>query len=133
MVNRSGGIILGVGVLVWAATGCGPKVSEVRMVPAPGRDENCALEFVKVDLGALSSPTSEWEMLGQIVLQEHGIQDPFAEKYRAIVRPRACAMGGEAVGIVLSATSETLTSSGSTTSYGVLRKRKQDSAAPKSF
>jgi hypothetical protein len=43
------------------------------------------------------------------------VQDPFAQRYRKIVRPRACAMGGEAVAIVLSSTSQGLTTSGTAT------------------
>lgn len=121
------------GVAAWAAVGCGPSISEMRTVNAPARDPNCSLEFIKANMTELSSGTGQWELLGQIVLQEEGVQDPFAERYRAIVRPRACAMGGEAVAIVMSATSEGLTTSGSATSYGVLRKRTDQSAKPTTF
>jgi hypothetical protein len=119
--------------LALVLAGCGPNVTEARTVNAPARDENCSLEFIKANMTELSSGTGEWELLGQIVLQEEGIQDPFAERYRAIVRPRACAMGGEAVAIVMTATSEGLTTSGSATSYGVLRKRSTEPAQPTSF
>lgn len=105
----------------------------MRTVNAPARDANCSLEFIKANMTELSSGTGQWELLGQIVLQEEGVQDPFAERYRAIVRPRACAMGGEAVAIVMSATSEGLTTSGSATSYGVLRKRTDQSPKPATF
>jgi len=113
--------------------GCGPSVSEVRMANYPPRPENCELEFVKVDMGQLSNGQGPWELIGQIVLGEEGKQDPFDERYRAIVRPRACNMGGEAVGIVMNATSEGAFSSGTAISYGVLRKRDSKSEAPKKF
>jgi len=128
-VNR----VVSVGAVAWLLVGCGPNISEVRTVSAPAREPNCSLEFIKANMNELSSGTGEWEMLGQIVLQEEGVQDPFAERYRAIVRPRACAMGGEAVALVLSATSQGLTTSGSSTSYGVLRKRTDASAKPTTF
>lgn len=121
------------GVVLWIAVGCGPNVTEVRSVAAPARDPNCKLEFIRADLQQLSSAEGEWELLGQVVLQEEGVQDPLAERYRAMVRPRACAMGGEAVAVVMSATSQGLTTSGSATNYGVLRKRVQASSAPQSF
>jgi hypothetical protein len=120
-------------VALWALVGCGPTISEVRTASAPAREPNCPLEFIQVDMNELSSGAGQWEMLGQVVLQEDGVQDPFAERYRALVRPRACAMGGEAVSIVMSATSQGLTTSGSATNYGVLRKRTGQPSAPKSF
>lgn len=114
--------------------GCGPKVSEVRTASYPPREENCALEFVKVDMADVSSQEGKWEMIGQIVLQGLGEQDPFAEEARAIVRPRACAMGGEAVGIVLHATSHgVLSSAGTAINYGVLRKRGGPPSEPQKF
>jgi hypothetical protein len=116
-----------------ALTGCGPSVSEVRMANYPPREPNCALEFVKIDMGQLSGNTGPWELIGQIVLQEEGTQDPFAERNRAIVRPRACNMGGEAVGVAMSAVSQGAISSGSAISYGVLRKRTSESNAPQKF
>lgn len=115
------------------AGGCGPSVSEVRMASYPPREPNCDLEFVKINMAELSTNQGPWELVGQIVINETGTQDPFAEEYRAIVRPRACAMGGEAVGILMSATSEGAYSSGSATNYGVLKKRSSDSAAPQKF
>jgi hypothetical protein len=128
-VNR----VVSLSAAVWLLAGCGPNVSEVRTVTAPPRESNCSLQFIKINMNELSAGTGEWEILGQIVLQEEGVRDPFAERYRAIVRPRACAMGGEAVAIVMSATSQGLTTSGTATSYGVLRKRTDASAKPTTF
>jgi hypothetical protein len=111
---------------------CGPNVSEVRSASYPPREENCSLEFLKLDNQTMSGQ-GPWEVIGQVILMEQGKQDPFAEERKAIVRPRACKMGGEAVAIMLNATSETLLSSGSTLSYAVLRKRTAQSNAPQQF
>ncbi len=119
-------------VVCLSLLGCGPNVSEVRTANYPPNPENCSLEFIQADTQVMSG-TGPWEVIGQIVLQEEGVRDPFAEKYRAIVRPRACGMGGEAVAIVMNATSETPISSGTTVSYGVLRKRVQGAAPPQKF
>jgi hypothetical protein len=121
-------------VVLGVALGCGPRVSEVRTASYPPREENCRLEFVKVDMADVSSQGGTWEMIGQIVLQGLGEQDPFAEEARAIVRPRACAMGGEAVGILLHATSHgVLSSTGTAINYGVLRKRGGPPPEPQTF
>jgi hypothetical protein len=125
-------------MVVWSAAvgvsiGCGPNVTEMRTVSAPAREPNCSLEFIKANMDELSSGTGEWEMLGQVVLQEEGVEDPFAERYRAIVRPRACAMGGEAVAIAMSTTSQGLTTSGTVINYGILRKRTAPSTEPTTF
>jgi hypothetical protein len=113
--------------------GCGPSVGEVRVANYPPREPNCGLEFVTVDMKELSDNKGPWELIGHVVLSQEGKQDPFAEEYKAIVRPRACAMGGEAVAIVMNATAEGAMSSGTTISYGVLRKRTAKSAKPAKF
>jgi hypothetical protein len=113
--------------------GCGPNVTEMRTVSVPAREASCSLEFIKADMNEISSGTGKWELIGQIVLQEEGVQNPFDERYRAIVRPRACQMGGEAVALLMSATSQGLTTSGSAINYGVLRKRTTQASAPAQF
>lgn len=90
--------------------------------------------FVKVDMADVSSQGGTWEMIGQIVLRWLGEQDPFAEEARAIVRPRACVMGGEAVGLMLHAASHgVLSSAGTAINHGVLRKRGGPSPEPQTF
>jgi hypothetical protein len=113
--------------------GCGPSVGEVRMVSYPPREQNCSLAFVRADLKQLNENKGPWELIGHVVLSQEGKQDPFAEEYKAIVRPRACAMGGVAVAVVMNANAEGLISSGTTISYGILRKRSAKSKAPKKF
>jgi len=112
---------------------CGPRISEVRLVPTPARAPECQLEFIKLDMMDLSSSTGTWQVIGYVSLADIGKQDPFAEPNRALVRPRACAMGGEAVSIMNSATNEGLVTDGSRTNYAVLAHRTTDAEAPKTF
>jgi len=119
------------------AASCGPQISEVRSVNYPAREASCSLEFVQIDkMAAYTLYTDgKWQVIGQIILSEGGIVDPLSERYRAIVRPRACAMGGEAVALLTAGTNETATSSGSMTSYAVLHHPAPpgQAAPPKSF
>ncbi|MBN1611956.1 MAG: hypothetical protein JW940_35320 [Polyangiaceae bacterium] len=127
-------VVISVGWLsLLAPVACGPNISEVTMVTYPPREEGCSLEFLKIDMAALSSPSSEWEMIGQIVLNEEGEQDPLAERYRALVRTRACRMGGEAIGVAMNAHNESILVSGTAISYGVLRKRRSEPEQPSKF
>ena len=96
----------------------------------------CPTSYVRKEhhaQGQLSSGQGPWELIGQVVLQQEGKQEPFDEEYKAIVRPRACGMGGEAVGITMNATAEGAFSSGTSIAYGVLRKRSSQAATPKKF
>jgi hypothetical protein len=98
----------------------------------PPRDKNCALEFVKLDNQTMSGQ-GPWEVIGQVGIGDTGTQDPYDEKLKAIVRPRACGMGGEAVAIMMTAGTQTALSSGSAVTYAVLRKRSAQPEAPKQF
>jgi hypothetical protein len=115
--------------LLALGVGCGPSISEVRMIAAPPREPTCELEFLNLTIEQLS-PAGTHEILGDVVLAQSGIQDPYQPKYRDIVRPRACAMGGEAVTILNAATSSSAMGSGSTTVYAIVRKRAAPSAVP---
>lgn len=117
-------------VLLLALAGCGPNVMEMRTLIVPGRAANCELEFRNFTMDELAPGSGSHEVVGHVVLYETGIQDPFQQKYRDIVRPRACAMGGEGVTILNSATNNTAMGAGSTTDYAVVRKRVEPSAAP---
>jgi hypothetical protein len=133
-MRRMVGIRYGIGLAcVVLAVACGPGVGEMRMQSYPSRGANCELEFVKLDMQDLSSPTGKWEMIGYVTLGDNGKLDPFSDENRALVRPRACDMGGEAVTIANSASNETLLSTGSAVSYGILRHREAKDAAPKKF
>lgn len=116
--------------LLGLLAGCGPSVSEVRQASAPPRPENCDLELLQLKMEDLTPGSGTYEMLGSVILQETGIQDPMQPKYRDIVRPRACAMGGEGITILMSSSSAGAFGGGSGTVYSVVRKRPAEGAAP---
>ncbi|MFT3774870.1 MAG: hypothetical protein QM820_56705 [Minicystis sp.] len=103
--------------------GCGPNVMEMRMAAAPPRPDNCELQFLQLKVEDLAPMVGTYEQLGSVVLMERGVQDPFQDKYKAIVRPRACAMGGEGVTILQQATTQSMMGGGSAVNYAVVRKR----------
>lgn len=106
--------------------GCGPSVSEVRLMSAPAREPSCTLDFLELRMEDVA-PGAKYEVLGHVVVGEEGRQNPLAPEYRAIVRPRACAMGGEAVAILSTASVAAMGfSSGATSvSYAVVRRRRE--------
>ena len=126
--------VLAVGLAAMALFACGPDVSEVRTSNYPPREEYCSLEYVQLNMHEVSSGQGPWELIGQILLQDEGVQDPFSPEYKEIVRPRACGMGGEAVGIVMNADSEGVASPDETAiTYGVLRRRRPEGEQPNAF
>jgi hypothetical protein len=121
-----------------ALLACGPSVSEVQMIAAPPRDANCELEFLQLKMDDVSpaAPGAKYEILGHVVLQETGVQDPLAPEYRQKVRPRACHMGGEGVAIMMAAVGEgAFGGHGTSIDYAIVRKRQSPaaSAAPTKF
>jgi hypothetical protein len=111
--------------------GCGPSIMETRMAAAPPRAESCELEFLQLRIEDVAPMIGAYELLGNVSLFQSGVQDPFQQKYKDIVRPRACAMGGEGVTILNQATATTmLGGSGSSVVYAVVRKRPAPGAAP---
>jgi hypothetical protein len=118
-----------------AAFSCGPTVNEARLTSVPARPENCSLDFLKLDIKDVA-PGGRYELLGHVVLSQEGVRDPLDPKYRAEVRPRACAMGGEGVAILMTSTATpwALSAGGTTIDYAVVRKHRAESAsAPKKF
>ena len=120
-------------VVALLACACGPAINETRVQSYPSRGETCELEFIKLDMNDLSSPQGTWEVVGYVTVGDRGMLDPFSEDNRAIVRPRACGMGGEGVAIMLNSSTTTALQTGSSVSYAVLRHRTTESAAPKKF
>lgn len=104
--------------------GCGPGVGETRLLSAPAKAAGCELEFLQLEMQDVM-PGAKYEILGHVVLSEEGVRDPLAPEYRAKVRPRACAMGGEGVAILMSAVAapQGLRAGGTTIDYAVVRKR----------
>lgn len=112
--------------------GCGPSVTTMRLVSAPAKSDDCSLQFLQLTINQVSpaAPDYAYEVLGHVILQETGVQDPLQDRYRKLVRPSACAMGGDAVAILQQATSSSALGSGSGVDYAVVRK-KQDVGAPR--
>jgi hypothetical protein len=121
-------------ILVAALTcvACGPDIKETRMGFYPPREPACSLEFVQYD-ARLIGPTAAWELLGYIEISEKHASDPFAPKYRKIIRPRACSMGGEAVTLVQAASKDSRFGSGTGVTFGVLRRRQAPGGPPTPF
>lgn len=119
-----------------AIAGCGPSVSEVRLGAASPRAPGCDLDFIQFEIRELA-PGGTYEVLGHVTLSQGGVQDPLQPQYREIVRPRACAMGGEAVGVLASGAASpwALSMGGTATDYVVLRRRPAAGAkaAPQHF
>jgi len=126
---------VGIGVVVWVllASGCGPTINETRMQAYPSRGKTCELEFVKLDMNALSSPQGTWQVIGYVSIGDGGTQDPFSEDLRAIVRPRACSMGGEGVTVMMNSVNQVTLVTASAVTYGVLRHRTVEDNTPKKF
>jgi hypothetical protein len=118
-------------ILFLALNACGPSVGEARMIAAPARPENCSLDFLKLDIKDVA-PGGRYELLGHVVLSQTGVRDPLDPKYRAEVRPRACAMGGEGVAILMTGTSVpgAFDSGGTTIDYAIVRKHRAEAPAP---
>lgn len=91
-----------------ALAACGspkPAVSEVRMVMLPARPADCSLELVSVQAEDMApsgrfGAGGEYQMIGAVTLGLAQGTEVMSEPVRALVRPRACAMGGEVVSLL---------------------------------
>ncbi|MCB9555046.1 MAG: hypothetical protein H6707_03005 [Deltaproteobacteria bacterium] len=106
-----------------ALAACGPSISQVTMAYLPPRAADCEIAFAPSIPIEQQRPGGPYIVLGHITIAETGITNPFSPRYAQIVRPRACAMGGELVTIGAHATSQQMIGSGSGTVYTVLKKR----------
>jgi hypothetical protein len=82
-------------VLVAALAGCGatPAIMEMRMQQLPARERDCALAW-------LPQVPDDVRVAGTItIVRDVPERDPIGAKARAVIAPRACAMGGSAVAL----------------------------------
>ncbi|MBA3818020.1 MAG: hypothetical protein H0X17_03965 [Deltaproteobacteria bacterium] len=116
-----------------AVTACGKAmIGETQLIHAPARSADCQLALVQADITAYSF-NQTWEVLGYVTLSDYEAQDPAAAENRALVRPRACRMGGTSIAVTANATTrDALGRTGSGVSYMVLRP-KTAAAAPTTF
>lgn len=120
--------------LLFGIAACAPAVTVSRMAYAPARPPGCNLEVINGAMqnpAMLMMPNSPYEMLGVIATGQRGTVDPFAPEMLAIVGPRACELGGDAISLMMSAQGAGAMGMGASTGTGyvVLRKRTA-SAAP---
>lgn len=92
------------------------------MVHAPARAAGCALDLAMVDVTAVLF-NQEWEVLGYVTLLDNDSQDSEAEANRALVRPRACAMGGTTIALAANSINTTQFGQGSALVYMVMRSK----------
>jgi hypothetical protein len=122
-----------VAMAMTCAIGCGPNISETRMAYFPPKAEGCNLEVINKALASgenFALPDSPYEIVGMIGLGENGTQDPFSDRYMAIVRPRACKMGGDAISLMASQTTNQYITNATGTAYVVLHKRGEPAKSP---
>ena len=95
------------------------QVSSTQLVFAPARAPTCELELLRGDswIG--------WQLLGYVVLRDHGLEDPASASNLAAIRAQACELGGTAVTVSESYVQTTSAGDqyGSSIDYAVLRKR----------
>ena len=87
------------------ASGCfaPPEVQETRMGNYPARSADCQLAFIQVDSakGMPHAPDgSQYEMASAVHVWKRA--DPNDPAVHALVRPHACAMGGDAISLSMS-------------------------------
>jgi hypothetical protein len=122
-------------VVFAGAFACAPTVQGMRMgATRPPRPPDCSLDIVSAtDFATIQ----KYEQVGVVVLSnEEAGTDPMSPQARAIVRPRACALGGEAISLMGSGNVKNPTSPLPTTAFGsyvVWAKRAAPGSAPQKF
>lgn len=112
--------------------GCVEMVSVNRQMVVPSLAPDCPLELVQADMMELSPMSTKWDYLGTVsVGANHGL-DPSNEEYRALIRPKACELGGTAVALMQSGNSSAMGTTSGSLIYAVLRP-KSAPAAPAKF
>jgi hypothetical protein len=82
--------------LVACAMGCesSPSVTQIRLQQLPPRPLLCAIEWLP------QFPDPAPDPIGSITVWSGVPHEPMGEAARAILAPRACAMGGNAVALI---------------------------------
>jgi hypothetical protein len=112
---------------------CGPETSDTRIgTPRAPREAQCDLKVIN---GNDTSNFAKFEQVGVVQLANAPAGTaPFDPKVRDMVRPRACALGGEAISVLGSGdvSANGFTDSAYAT-YIVWAKKHQVSSAPEKF
>jgi hypothetical protein len=117
---------------VLALSGCVQAVSVSRNIQAPSRPANCELELVQADMMELSPMGTRWDYLGTVSIAGNHDVDPTSEAARAMIRAKACELGGTSVALMVSSNGSAPIGSSAALMYAVLRP-KQGPAAPTKF
>lgn len=113
---------------------CAPQASDARMgTSRPAKDPSCDLTVID----AMDTANfAKYEQVGIVrVSNEEAGTDPMDPKIRAIVRPRACALGGDAISVLASGDARNARSF-RTTAFGgyiVWAKKSDKPATPQKF
>jgi hypothetical protein len=112
---------------------CVPQVTGMRMgVPRAAREPGCSLDVVApTDMKTLM----KYEQIGLLrVSNVEAGTDPMAPNLRDLIRPEACALGGEAISVMGSGNVITpVATTSAYASYIVWGRRMAASAAPQKF
>ncbi len=108
---------------------CGPQewITVTPGVSRPPRPTDCAIDLVTLGPKDLA-PAGPYELLGYITIAKDGVQDPLRPETREKARPRACALGGEAMAVWDLKTSASSPTAHTEIDYAVVRKAQ--AAAP---
>jgi len=91
--------------VVFAASllaGCVQMVSVNRMMSVPPRPADCDLALVQADMMELSPMGTKWDYLGTVTIAANQTVDSASEQARALIRPKACELGGTSVALMTS-------------------------------
>jgi hypothetical protein len=110
-----------------SVSACGPAaetVTAVRMMYAPGNPDACPIEVVNVNPALLGPMNTDYDLLGNLAVRSSTATnpDPFNPERLALIRPKACSLGGDSVALAQEA--------GGLTLYAVMRKKGGGGATP---
>lgn len=94
--------LLLISILLFSACRHGPTIAVARMAYFPSRGDQCQIKFIQTT-PIEQSGQGPYHLVGSISLGEYGNNDPLSERYISIIRPKACAMGGDLITIAASA------------------------------
>lgn len=118
--------------LCCSSTACIEAVMVSRNMPAPARAPDCKLELVQADMMELSPMGKTWDYLGTVSIGANHSFDALSDEARAMIRPKACELGGTAVALMQNSNASAGMGTSSSIIYAVLRP-KQAPEAPSQF
>lgn len=119
-------------LIILSSVACGAQTSDARIgTPRAPRAENCELTVIN---GSDTSNFGKWEQVGVVRLSNAPAgTSPLDPTVRAMVRPRACSLGGEAISVMGSGDAAAGFSESAYAAYVVWAKKRDVSTAPEQF